>query len=294
MSTDNLFQVIFLTAMFFIVIALLTIFFNVPSWIVRPISWAFVLAILGFTFGIFGPSLLLEGAKPSAGLLGIVAAAYAAIFGALIGLISAQLHLGTGQNLIALAITSTILMMVTFYHAADDFSHATWLIDAEIVVCEQVSQYVAKEARKPPPTPNYRMNFSHPDTQKRIAEMLRHQPGVVLTVKIHQGAWIMERRWSWGAVTQRRGAWETVDKSEHIFADISVPVSRTSCKHFTLGERKLLALEWEKYGPGPSLKLPALLGLYVMRPVPPAHAKYAPAPKVAPLDQLDPPLDRSE
>ena len=254
--------------------------FNVPKWVARPFIWAVALGFFGFICGFFGAGLLLADMGSAAPLLGIIVVGPIAFLGVLLGELSALLRLGARQNLVFLAIAVTAVSVGTLYLAVSEYDQTIRLVEAEIVNCENVDQLLASKTKMwsevvVRPT---KIGSARPNWEREIPDMLRAQPGAVLTMRIYQEAWVREQRWSWGGVSQRVDDWQSVNKTEQVFAALADPVPRSPCERFTIGERRFSAVAWEKSNSTPPEKLSRFLWLGVIQQVPPEFVRYIPKP----------------
>jgi hypothetical protein len=253
--------------------------FNVPKWVARPFIWAVVLGFFGFICGFFGAGLLLADMGSAAPLLGIVVVGPIAFLGVLLGELSALLRLSTRQNLVFLAIVMTAVSVGTLYLAVSEYDQTIRLVEAEIVNCEKVDQLLTSQAKMWSGVVARPHTNARPNWEQEIPDMLRAQPGVVLTMRIYQEAWVREQRWRWGGVSQRVDDWKSVNETKQVFAAIADPVPHSPCERFTIGERRFSAVAWEKSNNTPPEKLSRFLWLGVIQQVPPEYVRYIPKPK---------------
>lgn len=245
----------------------------------RTYIWASTLGFVGFLCGYFGQAFLLANPGISAPVLGIFTGPLGLFVGVLLGEWSARLQLRTGQNLFFLFIAMIAVAVGTLYWAVSKYSPTIRLVDAEIVGCEQVDKLLANKTKfwsemvvLPANTRSARPNW-----EQEISNMLSVQPGVVLTMRIYQEAWIEEQQWRWGGVSQRVDNWHGVNETKQVFAAIAGPVPRSPCERFALGERRFSALVWERTHSTPPEKLPAFLRLDVLQQVPPEYVRFLPS-----------------
>lgn len=250
--------------------------FNVPKWVARPFIWAIVLGFFGLICGFFGAGLLLADMGSAAPLLGIIVVGPIAFLGVLLGGLSALLRLSTRQNLVFLSIAVTTVTVGTLYLAVSEYKRTIWLVDAEIVGCEQVAQLLASKTKMWSEVAARPIANARPNWEQEIPEMLRAQPGAVLTMRIYQAAWVREQRWSWGGISQRADDWRSVSETKQVFAAIADPVPRSPCERFVVGERGFSAVAWEKSNSTPPEKLSRFLWLGVIQRVPPEYVRYLP------------------
>ena len=244
-------------------------------------TWVFTLGFVGFICGYFGQALLLAAQSDAAPLFGIVVSGPIGLFvGVLLGAWSTRLQLTNKQNLAYLLIAVIAVAVGTLYLAVSKYNETIQLVDAEIIGCEQVEQLLASQAKMWSEVAARPHTNARPNWEQEIPDMLRAQPGVVLTMRIYQEAWVKEQRWSWGGVSQRVDDWQSVNETKQVFADIAEPVPHSPCKSFTIGERRFSALAWEKSNPTPPAKLPEFLWLYELQQVPPEYVRYIPRHKL--------------
>jgi len=258
---------------------------NRPQSQVRTFIWAIVLGFVGFVCGAMGQSLLLAQMDNAAPVLGVIIGPIGLAVGAYLGELSTRYHLSTRQNLIFLAIAVVVGSVGTLYLTVSEYNPAIRLVDAEVVSCEQVDQLlasqtkwwsdwavrVAREGHRKP----------RPNWEQEIPDMLRAQPGVVLTIRIHQEAWVREQKWRWGEISKRVDSWKSVNETKQVFATIAGPgpAPLSACDHFVIGERRFSALAWENTNVEPPNKLQDFLWLYALQQVPPEYIQHIPKSK---------------
>lgn len=257
---------------------------NPRKWVARTFTWAIVLGFVGFIFGASGQNLLLAEPGNLGPLLGIlVTGPMGFVLGALLGGLSAFFRLSARRNLILLVIVVIAVSIVSLYWSLPAYRPKAWLVDAEIVNCEQVDQLLASQTKKWSEWVAREVREGHrnprPNWEQEIPDMLRAQPGAVLTIRIYQEAWIRELKWRWGGISQRVDDWQSVNETKQVFAATTDPVPRSPCERFVIGERRFSALVWEHSNVEPPSKLADFLWLYVLQQVPPEYIRYIPKPK---------------
>lgn len=255
---------------------------NRPKSAARTYIWAIVLGFVGFIFGYFGQPLLLADPSAVASVIGSISLGLIGLFvGVLLGELSTRLHLSTRQNLLFLAIAvlagtvGTLCLMVSKYRPD------VWLVDAEIVGCERVDRLLASQTKmwsEVVVRPD-NIRSARPNWEQEIPDMLRAQPGAVLTMRIYQEAWVREQRWSWGGISKRVDDWKSANEIKQVFAAVTGPMPRSPCERFTIGERRFSALVWEKSNLTPPEKLPKFMRLPVLQEVPPEYVRFLPKSK---------------
>lgn len=259
---------------------------NHLNWFARPLIWAIVLGFVGFIFGYYGQDILLVAPGSAAPLIGIVVTGpIGFLVGLLLGGLSARIHLSTKQNLIFLAIAALASSVGTLYFTVSEYRPAIWLVDAEIVGCEQVDQLLERKtkhwSREVIRVKKEGIIDPRPNWEQEIPDMLQAKPGAVLSIRIYQEAWINEQKWSWGSISRRADSWKSVNENLQVFAPIIItdPVQHSLCERFVLGERRFFALRSEHSNDYPPSKLAEFLQLRVLQQVPPEYIRYIPTPK---------------
>jgi len=243
-------------------------------------TWVFALGFVGFICGYFGQAILLAAQSDAAPLFGIVVSGPIGLFvGVLLGAWSTRLHLSNEQNLVFLLVAMIAVAVGTLYVAVSKYNETIQLVDAELVGCERVDRLLASQTEMWSEVAARPIVNARPNWQQEIPDMLRAQPGVVLTMRIYQEAWVREQRWRWGGVSHRVDDLQSVNETKQVFAAIADPAPLSPCERFTIGERRFSALVWEKSNPTPPAKLPTFLGLRVLQQVPPEYIRYIPKPK---------------
>lgn len=245
----------------------------------RMIIWTITLGLVGFICGSMGQSLLLAEMDNAAPVIGLFTGPIGLFVGAFLGALSTRFQLSPRQNLLSLVISLIIGSVGTLYLTVSEFTPTIQLVDAEIVGCESVDKRLVSQTKMWSEVAARPHTNARPNWEQEIPDMLRAQPGVVLTMRIYQEAWVREQRWRWGGVSQRVDDWLSANETKQVFAAIAEPVSHLPCESFTIGERRFSALVWEKSNPTPPATLPAFLWLYVLQQVPPEYIRYIPKPK---------------
>jgi hypothetical protein len=259
--------------------------------IVHPISsartyvWVILLGLVGFYFGYNGQFLLLKKTAISntAPLLGIFLTGPLGLFlGLLLGTLSTRLQLNAKQNLISLAIAVVLGSVGTLYLAVGEFNETVRLVDAEILGCKKIDNLLESQTKmwSEAPAVIRAMKERRPDArlnwEQEIPNMVRDQPGVILTIYIYHEAWVREQKWRWGGVSKKVDNWKSSSETQQVFAPIAEPAPPLPCERFVIGERKFSALVYERSYGTPPATLPAFLWLYVFKPVPPEYVRYIP------------------
>jgi hypothetical protein len=257
---------------------------NKLNWLTRPLSWAIVLGFVGLFCGVMAQPLLLADPSNVAPVIGIVVTGpIGLVLGALLGGLSDLLHLNTKKNLSLLAIAVIAGSVGTLYLMVSEYSPTVRLIDAEIIGCEQVDQLLASQTKKWSEWVVREVRAGNrdfrPNWQQEIPDMLRAQPGVVLSVRIYQEAWAREQKWRWGGISKRVDNWKDVNETKQVFAPVADPTPHSVCERFVIGERKFASEAWETSNPMPPKELSRFLWLPVLQQVPPEYIRYIPKTK---------------
>jgi len=257
---------------------------NKLKWLVRPLIWAIVLGFVGLIFGYYGQDLLLAEPGNLGPLLGIlVTGPMGFVLGALLGGLSTFFRLSARRNLILLVITVFAVSIVSLYWSLPVYRPTVRLVDAEIVNCEHVDQLLASQTKKWSEwvvrVKKEGLRDPRPNWEQEIPDMLRTQPGAVLTIRIYQEAWVRELKWSWDSISQRVDDWKSVNETKQVFAAISAPVLGPPCERFVIGERRFSALVRESSNVEPPSKLADFLWLSIFQQVPPEYIRYIPKSK---------------
>lgn len=257
---------------------------NRPQSQVRTFIWAIVLGLVGLICGYSGQLLLLKNGDSLGPLLGIFFTGPIGLFlGILLGELSTRYRLSTGQNLLYLAIAVIVGSVGTLYLTVAEYKPIIKLVDAEIVGCEKIDKLLASQAKywsegdAANPRPRVR-----PSWEQDIRDMVRAEPGAVLTMRIYRQAWVREQRWSWGDVSQSVDNWKSINETKQVFAAIADSVSYSPCESFTLGERRFSSVIWEETTSKdflPTEKISRFLWLPVLQQVPPEYVRYLPKSK---------------
>lgn len=257
---------------------------NRPKSHVRTFIWAILLGFVGFYFGARGQFILLEKQANLAPLLGVILTGPAGLLvGILMGELSTRYRLSTRKNLLFLAIAVVVVGGGSLYMTVAEFDPTIRLVDAEIVGCEKIDELLASQAKHwsegdaANPRPRARPNW-----EQDIRDMVRAEPGVVLTMRIYRQAWVREQRWSWGDVSQSVDNWKSINETKQVFVAIADSVSHSPCQGFTLGERRFSSVIWEETTSKdflPTEKISRFLWLPVLQQVPPEYVQYLPKSK---------------
>src|SRR4030067_229894 len=212
---------------------------NPRKWVARAFTWAIILGFVGFIFGASGQNLLLAEPGSLGPLLGIlVTGPMGFVLGALLGGLSAFIRLSARRNLILLVIAVIAVSIVSLYWSLPAYREKDLLVDAEVFNCEQIDQLLASKTKMwsevvVRPT---KIGSARPNWEQEIPDMLRAQPGVVLTIRIYQEAWVRELRWRWGSTSQRVDDWQSVSETKQVFAAVAAPAPRSPCERLMFGE----------------------------------------------------------
>lgn len=251
---------------------------NRPQSQVRTFIWAIVLGLVGFICGYSGQILLLKNGDSLGPLLGFFTGPIGLFLGILLGELSTRYRLSTGQNLLYLAIAVVAGSVGTLYLTVAEYKPIAQLVDAEIVGCEKIDKLLASQTKYWSETDPNHSTMARPEVwEQDIPGMVRAQPGVVLTVRIYQQAWVREQRWSWGSVSQSVDNWKSVNETKQVFAAIADTVSHSPCERFTIGERRFSSVIWEDTTAKdfiPTEKISRFLWLPVLQQVPPEYVRY--------------------
>ena len=253
-----------------------------PKSSARANTWAIVLGLVGFICGYSGQTLLLKNGDSLGPLLGFFTGPIGLFVGVLLGMLSTRYQLSTGKNLLYLAIAAVAGSVGTLYLTVAEYKPIVQLIDAEIVGCEKVDKLLASRIKHWSEVFATQYQYgvtARPNWEQDIPDMVRTQPGVVLTVRIYQEAWVREQRWSWGSVSQRVDDWKNVNETKQVFAAIADPVPHSPCESFTIGERRFSEAAMENWNSRPPEKLSGFLWIRVLQQVPPEYVRYLPKSK---------------
>jgi len=241
----------------------------------RHLIWAFTLGAVGLVCGYSGQAWLLKTGDSLGPMLGILLTGPAGfVVGIVLGGLSARKQLHTGRNVLFLTITALIVGIGSLYLTVAEYKPVVHLVDAEIVGCEPPdkllqAQTIHWSARNgtPPNRPNW---------QQEVPEMVKTQPGGVLTIRIHQEAWVRQQQWRWGEVSIKVDKWKRTSEVKKVFAAISPPGDLAACAHFVVGTRNYSSVAWEDFDLLPPEKLSRFLWLPVLQQVPAAYIRYLP------------------
>lgn len=254
---------------------------NRPKPSARTYTWAIALGLVGFICGYFGALKLLADPGGAAPVLGFFTGPLGLLVGALFGMWSTRFNLSSKQNLVFFIIAMIAVAVGTLYLAVSEYKETIRLVDAEIIGCEKVDRLLASQTKMwsevvVRPT---KIGSARPNWQQEISDMLLAQPGVVLTIRIHQEAWVREQQWRWGGISKRVDAWRSIYETTKAFAAITDSEPISPCERFVLGERRFSALVWKKSNDTPPANLPSFLELFVIQDIPPEYVRYIPKTK---------------
>ena len=258
---------------------------NRPQSEFRTFIWAIVLGFVAFVCGVMGQSLLLAKMDNAAPVLGVIVGPIGLVVGAILGDLSTRYHLSRKQNLLSLVVAVVIVSVGTVYMAVGEFDPTIRLIDAEIVGCREVDKLLASQTQRWSEAPaviraiKERYKDARPNWLQEIPDMVRAEPGAVLTIRIYQEAWVREQKWRWGGISKKVDSWKHINETKQVFAPVADPAPNSVCEAFTIGERKFSSEAWETSNSTPPDKLSSFLWLSVFQQVPAEYVRYIPRTK---------------
>jgi hypothetical protein len=241
----------------------------------RYFVWAFTLGAVGLICGYSGQFWLLKTGDNLGPMLGIILTGPVGfILGIVLGGLSSKYQLTVWRNILFLAVATLAVGIGSLYLTVAEFKPVVQLVDAEIVSCEHPDKRLADQTKywseRIGTTPN------RPEWQQELPEMVRTQPGAVLTLRIHREAWVRKQQWRWGEVSIKVDKWKSTNETKKVFAEITSPDNRSACGHITVGARRYSSLAWEEFDLIPPEKLSRFLWLPVLQKVPDTYVHYLP------------------
>jgi hypothetical protein len=240
----------------------------------RYLVWAFTLGAVGLVCGYSGQFWLLKTGDSLGPMLGIILTGPAGfILGIVLGGLSSKYQLNAWRNVLFLAIAILVVGVGSLYLTVSDYHPVIQLVDAEIIGCETPDKLLVDQTKywsEAQGTPN------RPNWQQELPEMVRTQPGAVLTLRIHRETQVRQQHWRWGEVSTKVDRWKNTNETKKAFGASTSSDSHSLCGQFTVGARHYSSLAWEEFDLIPPEKLSSFLWLPVLQQVPAAYISYLP------------------
>ena len=246
---------------------------GITRWMM-PVVFAIAFGLDGFVCGSLGPIYLHPTSNGP--LFGFFTGPTAAVIGACVGVVVAVLR-PTRKTTCLLFLGFMVAITVTIlYFSLPPDQITGFIVDVEVVDCQSPNAAVLAKVDywkgRVPRAPSW--VYSRPGWEEDVENMVKEDPGIILTVKVKRRRDIYTKRKSWNNGEIYAEGWTQWSSNPEYLQRCYLRTATDSCGQYSVGSHHVFLLDYDHSNSWPPDTVPGFLMIPFVSDVPQEYRRF--------------------